>query len=381
VVLITASLGYSLYLQVKRNLKQNTEHRTCLPDRQAQNSDPRLQTINSFTAEHRDRIRAVFKKRRYRECKSLSNAQKMVFTKNSIGRWSGVIFHLGLLLVIMSAIAVLCFQQRGFVQLIEGDLFDGKENNFLVKNKGVFAGEFDAGFKTHLSKLTHGYWEKGEIKFLESAVTIIKGEETINKKLSINYPLLINGTNIYQSYDYGYTLSFVLKKPSGEEALSHFNIDRAPTVYKPAIGETDFPTTFYLFEMKFYPDVTNKSFYLTKPILYLTVFEENNRVFSGLIIPGNAVKIKEDILYFADTRYWSGLTFIKNPGMFIAYIGFTIGILGCALMFLFPCKEIHLTLNTETGLFNITGTTKRYHAIFKEEMDEIKTELRTIKND
>ena len=412
VVFMTVALGYSLYSQIKKNIQPKSPHPPFTQHRTGAGfTKGGLEGIIREKVKLSEQIMRTFKKRRYRLSGFYSENQQLVFTKNSIGRWSGVIFHLGLLLVIMSAITVLCFQKRGFVQLIEGDLFNGKENNFLVNNKGVFAGEFDTGFKTHLSKITHSYWEKGELKFLESAVTIIKGKETINNKLSINNPLLINDTNIYQSYDYGYTLSFVLKKPSGEEVVSHFNIDRAPTVYKPAIGKTDFPTTFYIFKMKFYPDVTNKSFYLTKPIVYLTVFEketfmsqrdtkdnENNPpsppfakggmgglseekvVFDGLIIPGNAIKIKEDILYFADTRYWSGLTFVKNPGMFIAYIGFTIGILGCALMFLFPYKEIYLTLNTETGLYNITGTTKRYHAIFKEEMDEIKKEIVTMSN-
>ncbi|GBE06052.1 MAG TPA: hypothetical protein ENH45_06080 [Nitrospirae bacterium] len=363
VVLITVSLGYSLCLQVKKNIRQGREHKA------------RKKKHKPFSGP--DRIMKIFKKRRYRLSGVYSDDQKLIFTKNSIGRWGGVIFHLGLLLVIISAIAVLCFQKSGFVQLMEGDLFDGKETGFLVKDRGVFAGEFNAGFKTHLSKLVHTYWDGGELKFLESSVRIIREPGITDKKISVNDPLFIDDTNIYQSNNYGYTLSFILKKPAGEEVLTHFNIDRAGDIKQPATGKSDFPLSPYIFKMKFLPDVTSKSFYLTKPILYLTVSEGGSVVFNGLIIPGNAVKIEEDILYFTGVRYWSGLLFVNNPGMSGAYIGFIIGIFGIAVMFLLPYKEIHLTLDTDTGLYGIAGMTKRYGAIFKEEMDEIKTEIVT----
>ncbi len=392
VVLIMISLGYSLYLQVKKNLRQMTEYRIQEKVKVGIDSfrggeggfERRAQTIERsvFTDKDRQKIREILRKRRYHEDTKANSGHKLIFAKNSIGRWGSVIFHLGLLLVVISAITVLCFQKRGFVQLIEGDLFDGRETGFLVKSHGVFAGEFNTGFKTHLSKLEHSYWEGGKLKLLESSLTVIKDTEAMDKKLSINNPLLIDGTNIYQSDDYGYTLSFVLKRPTGEEVLSHFNIDRADSFKKYAVGMSDFPLTDYIFKMKFLPDVSNRSFHLSKPILYLTVFQGGEEFFNGLIIPGNAVRIKGDILYFTGIRYWSGLVFVNNPGMLIAYIGFAIGILGTGIMFSLPYKEIHVTLAKIPGSneyapdFTIHGITRKYHALFEEEMEMIKNELK-----
>ena len=360
VCLIAISLLSSIYAQIKKNLKyrlqcgiQNTEYRT--------------QNI--------ERIRNTLHKKRYREQGFTNDEDKLIFTKNSINRWGSVIFHAGLLLVVISAILVLSFRSRGFVQLIEGDTFVGKESGFIVKSRGALAGEYNAGFYTFLSKLDHTYWETGKLKHLESSLTIVENKEQADKKVSINNPLFIKGSNIYQSDDYGYTLSFVLKKLTGEEVVSHFNIDRASNVRKHAVGKTDYPLSPYIVEIKFLPDLEKKSFYLNKPIVYLNIAKGLKKVFSGLVIPGDAIKIKDDILHFTGVRYWSGLIFVKNPGMTIAYIGFVIVIIGLVIMFLLPYKEIHLSFDPVTKAYNIAGKTKKYEAIFNEELDEIRVEI------
>ncbi len=360
VCLIAISLLSSIYAQITKNLKyrlkcgiQNTEYRT----------------------QNTDKIKNVLHKKRYREQGFINEGYKLIFTKNSINRWGSVIFHTGLLFVVISAILVLCFQNRGFVQLIEGDTFNGKESNFLVKSRGALAGEYNTGFNTFLSKLDHTYWETGELKHLESDLTIVEDNEQAKKKVSINSPLFIKGTNLYQSNDYGYTLSFVLKKLTGEKVVSHFNIDRASYVRKHAIGKSDYPMSPYIVEMKFLPDLEKKSFYLNKPIVYLNIAEGLRKAFSGLVIPGDAIKIKDDILRFTGVRYWSGLIFVKNPGMSIAYIGFVIIIIGLVIMFLLPYKEIHLSFDPVTKAYNIAGKTKKYEAIFNEELDEIREEI------
>ncbi len=112
----------------------------------------------------------------------------------------------------------------------------------------------------------------------------------------------------------------------------------------------------------------------------MTAYEGSSIVFNGLVIPNDAVKIKEDILHFLGVRYWSGLIFVNNPGIFIAYIGFVIGILGTGIMFLLPYKEVYLISYADRGAYDISGLTKRYQALFKEELSEIRKELGIIKN-
>lgn len=371
VVVAAASLAYSLFLQVKKNVRQDLRHRSQITDHRTLSSE-------SITISDRERvwINEVFQKRRYHEKKAAGGGLSFVFKKNSIGRWGGVIFHFGLLIIIISGILVLCLQKRGFIQLMEGETFDGKEINFLALEKGAFAGEFSTGFDTNLLKLDHSYYDSIKLRSLESSIVVDRDRDKVMQKISANNPLFIENTGIYQSNDYGYTLTFLLQRPSGDKIVSHFNIDKSSNIAKPAEGMSDFPATDYAFKMKFVPDISYKSFYLSTPILYLTVLKKGDAVFNGLVIPGDAVKINEDVLNLINMRLWSGLIFVYNPGIFMAYIGFAVGILGAAILFLVPYKEIHVIINPLTGGSEFSGVTNRFQALFHEELEEIKSEMK-----
>jgi hypothetical protein len=376
IFLALVSLGYSIYLQVKRNIFRSSlcEGFEIIGSQGSQ-----------FTAHNLDvdKIRKIFKRKRFREHSTVCSKQKFVFTKNSIGRWGSVLLHLGIFLVIVSALLVLTFQKRGYVQIIKGDTFSGKHSDFLTKDMGVFTRTFDVDFKTKLLLLEHEYHKEGQIKILNSNILILDRKGDIKEGIiGPNEPFDFNGIRIYQSYSYGYTLSFVLKRKDGEEVITHFNLDMIGKKGEPLVGKSDFPTTNYLFQIKFYPDVTGQSFYVTKPIVYLTISEliSNNIVFKGLLLPKHSIKIKDDILTFAGITEWSGLIFAKTPGIIISYIGFIAGTAGALVMFGFPYKEVRISVEKregESALF-VYAITKRYQAIFKEEVKEILDEIKQV---
>lgn len=367
------SLGYSIYLQVRRNIIHDSPPK----DINISGLQALRLTVQSLDI---NEIRRIFKRKRYSEELTLNNKQKLIFTKNSIGRWGSVIFHSGIFLIIVSAFITFSFQKRGFVQIIRGDIFSGKDADFQSKDSGVFVRNFDVGFKTHLSLFKHGYQDDGRVKALESSIVIIDNDGKMKRVvLSINEPSVFNGVKIYQSTNYGYTLSFVLRKKDGEDVVTHFNLDMAQKGGRPLTGKTDFPTTDYIFDIKFYPDITRQTFYITKPIVYLTISEaiSNNLLFSGLLLPKHSIKIKDDILTFVGITEWSGLIFRENPGIIIAYVGFIFVTTGALFMFGFPYKEVHISVEKkeDESILSVYAHTRRYRAIFKEEVEKIITGL------
>ncbi|MCL4537843.1 MAG: cytochrome c biogenesis protein ResB [Nitrospirae bacterium] len=371
VFIIMLSLGYSLYSQVRRNLKRK-DFAPLLSSHWPAAAD--WDSIETKTVIEQESLIRFMRRRRY----FLKNRSDdiLVFSKNSINRWGGVIFHSGLFLIIIAALIGLAFQKRGFVQVMEGEVFSGIHDDFLVKELGVFQKRFDVGFKTQLYKFNHEYWETDQIKDISSSVNIIdKDGKTKEKTINVNSPLKYNGINIYQSFDYGYALTFILKRPDGSETVTHFLLDRPDRRTKPFIGSSDFPRTPYIFKMKFYSDISMNSFRLGKPILYLQVLKGvNNIVFDGLIIPGNMINIEGNLVKFFNISHWSGLIFAKDIGIVIVYAGFIIAVTGIIIIYMLPYKEIRLT-RVGDSITSIHGTTKRYHAIFEEEMNNIKAEL------
>jgi cytochrome c biogenesis protein ResB len=380
IFLTLISLGYSLYVQLKKNVIRGIRHK--LPHTKEHNNNEHLkitckQDINT------DELRKIFKKKRYSEKTKTIDETGFVFSKNALGKWGGMLLHTGIFLVMLSALLAFAFYKRGFVQIIKGDTFSGNHTEFLSKETGVFAGEFDVDFKTYLSLFTHAYQDDGLIKSLESTIMVIDKEgNTRRALLGHNEPCDVNGIRIYQSNNYGYTLSFVLVKDNGEEVITHFNLDMKAKKGNPLRGETSFPSTDYIFDIAFYPDITGQTFYITKPIVYLKIYRINSDkiLFHGLLLPKQKIKIRDDTLTFSGIAEWSGLIFAQNPGIIIAYIGFLFSCAGAIILFGFPYKEICLSIRESkdnTALF-IYSSTRKYPAIFKEEVEKIANHIRQL---
>lgn len=325
-----------------------------------------------------DEIKEIFKDRGYRPCLITEGSRYFIFGKNRWGRWGGVIFHVGLLFVIIAAFYGLAFQKRGFVQLIRTDTFQGKDKDWVVKSLGVLAKDFDLGFKVYLNKFTPTYWENDQIKELESGLTIIddKGEAK-EFSLSLRNPIHFKGTRIYQSRYYGYSPGFILKREGYNPVITHFLLDAPGKKDKPFAGKMDFPTTEYILNMKFYPDLIEPSFYATLPGVDLTVTEKGEERFKGRVLFSQRAWLGKDTLTFAQIHYWTGLTFVKNYGMPLVYLGFALSTLGALLIFMLSYTEIHLKVIEEGDHISLYmgGQAKRYKAIFSEEFKEIAEKL------
>ncbi len=328
-----------------------------------------------------DEIKRIFKNRGYHPYLITEESTCFIFGKNKIGKWGGVFFHIGLLVVIIAALYGLAFQKRGFIQLIQTDTFQGKDKDWVVKRLGIFARDFDLGFKVYLNNFTPSYWENDQIKELESSLTIIN-DKGGNKEfaLSLRDPIKFKGTKIYQSTHYGYSLGFVLEREGQDPVITQFLLDAPAKKDKPFIGKMDFPTSDYILDMKFHPNMIEPSFYATLPGVDLTVKEKGELRFKGTALFTQRAWLGKDTLTFAQIHYWTGLTFVKNYGMPLVYAGFTLSILGALLIFMLSYKEIHLKV-IEDGdhiRLSMAGQAKRYKAIFSEEFKEIAERLEKV---
>lgn len=310
-----------------------------------------------------------------REEREGEQREVVLFRKNTIGRWGSVVFHGGLFLVILSAFLTASFQKRGYVQVIEGEIFSGRHEDFLGKQNGPFVGRFDTGFGTHLRGFRHEYWERGDIRELTSSVGIEKeGSVRAVQEIAVNSPGGIDGVRIYQTLKYGYALTFILHKANGDTVLTQFLLDRPDTPEQPATGTLDIPMSEYVMEVKFFPDGSRRSFRLSDPALHVEIFRKGAVFAQGSLSPLSPMVLGADRLSVADVRLWSGLRFVENVGEPVAYGGFFLALAGMVILYLLPPKEVRIVRRGDVFLA-VQGTTKRYQAAFKEELACIEKEL------
>ncbi|MCL4490856.1 MAG: cytochrome c biogenesis protein ResB [Nitrospirae bacterium] len=321
-----------------------------------------------------DEIKRIFKDRGYRPYPASEGSGYFAFGKNRTGRWGGVMFHTGLLIVIIAALYGLAFQKRGFVQLIQTDTFQGRDEEWRTKRLGVFAEDFRPGFQVHLDTFAPAYWENGKVRELESSLIITddKGESR-EFPLSLRSPIEFRGVKIYQSEYYGYSLGLILEREGKGPVITHFLLDAPDKKGKPFAGRTDFPATAYIFDMKFYPDLTAPSLYATLPGVDLTVTEKGEPRFKGMVLLNQRMLFDNDTLTFAQLHYWTGLYFTANYGMPLVYSGFALSTLGAIMIFAAPYKEVHVKIAEDEGGIRVSmgGRAKTYQAIFSEEFKEM----------
>ena len=250
--------------------------------------------------------------------------------------YGALALHAGLLLLIAAGLWAYAFEVRGFLQLMEGETFSGGESELLQVEKGRLAGSFNAPFRLTLNSLSHDYWENGAPRDFASLLLVEDSDGVREERLELNSPLRLSGVSVFQSPHYGYSVTVGLKRKANKEIFTHFLLDRPKSQGRPAVGGSDFPTTDYQVSLRLKPDLGGGSFFLRDPAVEAIVSERGAVVYKGSLPAGKSVNFSGGELRVAGLRYWSGISLSRGRAAWIAYLGFTLCILGAVLIYARP---------------------------------------------
>ena len=297
--------------------------------------------------------------------------------KNELGNWGTILLHGGMLLVVAASLFHFALERRGFVQIIEGDSFFGKKDEFLVHEEGPFVGSFHPDFALGLDSVSSSCYSNGDIKSLESFVKVVDDKQNISvKSISVNQPIEVSGKTVYQSMSNGYTVALILEK-DGKKIPAYFLLDRVRRFDQPYIGTSDFPVTDYLVSMKFFPNENRTSFELQNPKLLLTITQNGTTVFNGTLSPNDTINVAGNTMLFSGIRQWSGFIVTESYGVPFVFVGFGMMLVGLFFIYFLPMKEIFFSIERNEEYLKIIsyGYTRREKALFADEFREIMEEL------
>ncbi|MDD5724306.1 MAG: cytochrome c biogenesis protein ResB [Syntrophales bacterium] len=374
VLLITASLSLTVWDQGSAAVKaRRYRGRPVSPEGFKNFSNLAVPGPGDITAVT-ETVRNILNSKGFKICgEDRNEATSLVFSKNATGRWGSFILHAGFLCVVIAGLYNLAFQQRGFVELIETETFTGRANDWLTSDYGLLARDFDLDFQVHLKRFIPTYWDNDKVKSLQSKLIIGDEGGQKNVLLGVNSPVRHRGVTLYQSLDYGYTLTFVLSRPAEEPVATHFSLDAPGRKNMPFVGKTDFPTTDYMLDMKFYPNLIEPSFYLAFPGVDLTVTKKDTVLYKGRVLFTQRARIGDEALHFAGIHYWSGIAFVRNSGLPLVYTGFMIASIGAFLIYFVIPREIHIRIAREGDetVVKVGGRARKYQALFADEFEKI----------
>ena len=291
-------------------------------------------------------------------------------SKNPFGKYTVVILHTGILIVLLGALLGYLFGFKGYINILEGS-FD----NVAVLSTGEFV---PLGFDIKVNRFDVKYYDNtSRPSGFVSDITItkessdnssdnssdtIKDNKSLNYILSVNSPLEYEGVSIYQ-HSYGFYLD-----RKGARFLFDVEIDNVSKKYEvkfnesfkikdnlfgkitdfaPALAVSDDGKFSTMSEEMINPAILLEAYSMEgDPVLRSWLLSKQKT--SGDFTKDYGFKMTFDKLYGVQ---YTGLAIKKDPGTAVVYLGFLIISIALILTYLinYTVIFIQFTKDEETG--------------------------------
>lgn len=310
--------------------------------------------------------------------------------KNRYGSFSSPIFHLSLVMIILSTFYGGAMQMHGVALIIDGQDFTEAHSNYIHISEGPFFGERHQNFNIHLTKFHPSYELDGKWRGFAADVILSENGQIIKEDtIYVNHPLRYKDFSIDKN-EYGFAPLFVLRSDdsiSGSYIITSYTDDRQYT------ASFNVANTDLVADVVLYPDaiigdeIVSISDFPNNPFVHLNISKNGETIYMGPLKLNDSIKLDIDstemTLEFADLKYWASFYIHRDASIPILYSA----ILACLLsltaaLFYIPRRiwaevvsnDVDTTGNTGITI-HIGGKADKNVFSFKDEFLEICEEI------
>lgn len=306
--------------------------------------------------------------------------------KNRFSPLATIFFHLSFFLLLTGGVVSFYTQFKGSVDLAVGETFVGQYSGFKKPKIGDIPWT-----KFTVEDVRPTYYKKTVPVNLDVVLQTRNGRKVIGinkpyKEGSLSF--VIKGIDVAPL--------FIIKDGKGKE------IDGAYVKLKGLEGKEDhFRMAGYGFRTLFYTDYyagmknrmgeivdvpqvlkqfpgtfsqTEQPKEIIHPAFSIAIFKKDKLLREGVIKIGESIDFGDHRLVFQDLTYWAKFYVVKEYGLGIIYIGFTLMVLALIIRFLFFRRDIKGII--ENGSLHIGGRGEFYPAVFEDEFKRLVDKLR-----
>jgi cytochrome c biogenesis protein len=332
-------------------------------------------------ARTKEELEREFSSRHYRlKEEGKEDRSSLLARKKMLGTFGSDVVHLGLLIILAGGIISGLGGFRKNLTLFEGDSFTVPQADFQVR----------------LDKFETEFYPDGSVRDWKSTLTVIENEKNLfSKVVEVNHPLSYQGFVFYQS-GYGWdwknpSLEIWAKKRSNPSFLRklQFKVGQRVSLESENIQ---------LIALHFLPDfvindqneITTRSNEPNNPAAFIEGWQGEQRIFSGWIFAKfpdfarlHSEKEMDLILELRDFKssQFSVIQAAKDPGVNLIWVGCGFLMLGLALAFYWPTREIKVILEESQGKTEVTagGIASKSKDAFQAEFEKMMNSLRRSK--
>ncbi|MHB9138617.1 MAG: cytochrome c biogenesis protein ResB [Victivallaceae bacterium] len=333
---------------------------------------------NIVTKQSISEIINLLSARGYR-CIHRSAVVRMV--RNPWGYWGNVLFHVGVLVVIVSSLWIAVTQQRGMINLAEGEVFRPGQK-WLTTERGMLAKPFLLDQGVRIDKLSYEFLPNYAVKKIASTLTFFDDVTPIaSRSVMVNQPLNYEGLRIYQGAEFGHAFYITVTMPDGKKNVVELQLkhpDRPELAsyedYRGKLGKGD------VVRVKYFVDSKKSSFDREDPLLVLRIEKSGSVLGQVSLMPGQEGTVAGYGFRLEQVGKWSNLIFVKLNGIPGVFIGFFIICLGGVLHYFTPPREASIYTLPEGGA-RIVWRATRFAGFYLEEFKCLEAQLSGEKAD
>ncbi|MFP4082547.1 MAG: cytochrome c biogenesis protein ResB [Candidatus Aminicenantes bacterium] len=286
----------------------------------------------------------------------------------------------------------------GILVILAGGIISGlgafRQN--LTLSEGQTLPVPKAGFKIKLEKFETELYPNGSVKDWKSTLTVKEEEKTaLTKTIEVNHPLSYKGYVFYQN-SYGWNwenpaLEIWVKKRSDSSYLKKIETKMGEKVSLS-------PENIQISVLHFIPDfvinernqIASRSSQPNNPAAFIQGWEDNEVIFSGWIFARfpdfdqihseKKTDLQIELKDFKADQF-SVIQVAKDPGVTFIWVGSAFLVVGLALAFYWPSREIKMILEQKNGKTDIAagGISSKSKEAFRIEFQKIMGSLRRSK--
>lgn len=313
--------------------------------------------------------------------------------KNVPGKWGSVVFHAGLILVVVGGFLDLGAGMNGSFGLYEGGRFtDDSHQSYAYIREGVLRPERHGDFEIVLNGIRTRYKPTGTSASAD--VSFIKNGVEVKRELVDTSNYLSYGINHVYFRLNGYYAAVILKDQKGKELVKTLiGLDTMKHgTSEQYTAKFELPGTAYSGYMEFFPDYNRirkarvpGSYEPKNPALQIVMNhkagQQQKTVFSGVLGTGETAAMKDGTSFtFYNVVPWVSFYAKVEPGLYFVYSGFFVSIIGLSLLYGFTPEFIKLALQlSEKGTeVRIYGRASRFQDNFRSKFKLLKIDISAV---
>lgn len=310
-------------------------------------TDPEAEVLKSktpFDVAHVSTLSAATAPLSFVEAEGSGKECLLLHEKGAWSRIGAYIVHVSILLIVCGALVGKYFGYKAFVMIPEGTAESS------VHKSGEWHKEIPLGFELFCRNFKTDYYPNGTPKEYRSDLTVIEsGNRVLSKTITVNDPLKYKGVTFFQSSYQPIENEYKLRvaKTGGPDTGGRLN----KTFYLNPFSEhksEDLGVSFKIL-------ATSSDGHGHGP--YKLQITDSSGVLTRVLDDHEPITIKRDGAVYTlglAQRYATGLQVVKDPGVWIVYIGCALMLLGLYVSFFMSHIRIWILYQPDQGGSKIT---------------------------